>query len=171
MSCLSVDIGIKNLAFCICDSGHKIVDWKVVEIQNTNVRVMIESIHQLFEQYDFQCIILEKQPSRNIKMRMVENTLAVYFIMSGVSKVIQYSPKHKLGDIGKTTRGRANYTLRKKMGISMCGKYIEEHETEWIEYFNKHKKKDDLADCLLQYIAYHQIVNLNDLTSGIVKIN
>lgn len=171
MSCLSVDIGIKNLAFCVCDSEHKLVDWKVVQIQNANVRVMIESIHQLFDEYNFECVILEKQPSRNIKMRMVENTLAVYFIMSGVPKVVQYSPKHKLGTAGKMTKGRSNYTLRKKMGISMCGKYIQNSETDWIDYFQKHKKKDDLADCLLQYIAYHQLSDMSDLASGIINIS
>jgi len=166
---LSVDIGIKNLAFCVC-SEHKIVDWKVVQINNANVMALIESLHDLFDKYDFEKVILEKQPSRNIKMRMVENTLAVYFIMMGVPKVVQYSPKHKLGSVGKTTRGRSNYSLRKKLGIAMCNTYIQKYEPDWIDYFQKHKKKDDLADCLLQYIAFHELVPSDELSVGICSI-
>jgi len=54
---------------------------------------------------------------------------------------------------------KSNYKDRKKMGIASCLENLENLEknqtnNQWLKNFNKHSKKDDLADCFLQGIWY-----------------
>jgi hypothetical protein len=116
--------------------------------------------------------LIEKQPSRNVKMRVFENTLGVFFEMSGFPRVLHYSAKYKLGDIGKTVKGRANYNLRKKYSIQMCRQFLKDYDNNGIysKLFESHKKKDDLADCLLQFISYKTPTMINDLSKCIVTL-
>ena len=44
----------------------------------------------------------------------------------------------------------SSYAERKKEGILLCKKKIEEFNDEWKDFFEKSKKKDDLSDCYLQ---------------------
>lgn len=52
----------------------------------------------------------------------------------------------------KKVNDKIEYTKRKKLGISICGNLIKTNDrlVSWISFFESHKKKDDLADCLLQ---------------------
>ena len=44
---------------------------------------------------------------------------------------------------------------RKKAGIEMVYKILEKNENkQWMETFRSHKKKDDMADSLLQGLWY-----------------
>ena len=47
-----------------------------------------------------------------------------------------------------------SYAERKKAGIQKCLGMIMENYTSWVDFFEKHKKKDDLADCFLQGMWY-----------------
>jgi len=51
---------------------------------------------------------------------------------------------------------KSKYNDRKKLGIATCLENLESNNTndEWVNFFNKHNKKDDLADCFLQGIWY-----------------
>jgi hypothetical protein len=53
-------------------------------------------------------------------------------------------------------KDKSNYSDRKKLGISKCLGIITDNDSfnEHIEYFNKHKKKDDLSDSFLQGIWF-----------------
>ena len=51
------------------------------------------------------------------------------------------------GDEAKT------YKLTKSLGIKYCSEMIKPYEN-WVEVFNQHKKKDDLADSFLQGMYY-----------------
>lgn len=168
MSILSFDVGIKNLAYCILKKDtNEIVAWSVVDIP-----IVLSNQLQFFDncdfwKYPFDCVIIEKQPAQNIKMRMLENTLNVYFILKNIPNVSTFSSKHKLGSIGKETKGKHNYLTRKKYGIAMTKVYLETSSFE--EFFFKHKKKDDLSDCLLQALAYNKY-NVDSLQSGIITL-
>ena len=51
---------------------------------------------------------------------------------------------------------KKNYKERKMSGIMVTQKYITENAilNIWLTHFNKHKKKDDLADSFLQGLWY-----------------
>jgi len=160
MLLISIDVGTKNLAFCTLkktdDMTIEIMNWTVCEIPclPTDIPKVVAYLRTILPTNDVTDIVIEKQPSRNVKMRLMENTLATYFVMLNVPKVVSYSAKYKLGNIGKTVKGKTNYTLRKKMSVAMCRAYIYEYSPNMLEMFDGSKKKDDLADCLLQGLSY-----------------
>jgi hypothetical protein len=76
-----------------------------------------------------------------------------------------------LGSVGKTIKGKANYTMRKKTSVVMCKTYISRTADmeEWNNLFEKSKKKDDLSDSLLQYLSYVKY-DMSSLTTSIVDL-
>lgn len=163
MSILSFDVGMKNLAYCIVDTNGTIEDWNVEDLNNSKTSTVCENvIHHLDKHSKFQScdtVLIEKQPSKNNQMRLIESMLHAYFIIKGktnpessIQKVIIYSAKNKLGN--STFKGQSNYGERKKLSIARCEYYLKETKQSQLEYFQSFKKKDDLADCLLQALAY-----------------
>jgi len=116
-------------------------------------------------------------------MKTIQGMVAQYFIMKNLTSHQQHiefvSSFNKLKEVAnnnnnnnnKTTTtitsdthppektDKAKYNDRKKLGISTCLENLENLEknqsnNEWVNFFNKHSKKDDLADCFLQGIWY-----------------
>jgi hypothetical protein len=105
-------------------------------------------------------IIIENQigPIAN-KMKTIQGMISQYFIMKNNNINIEFiSATNKLKDYIKNNNitGKIDYKQRKKLGIEYCNYWIcnnNQGET-WIGFFNKHTKKDDLADCFLQGLWY-----------------
>lgn len=160
MFTLSFDVGYKNLSYVKVESDtHTIVEWNVCAIptNGTNVQKVVEFLMDVFgkDLAQTNTVLVEKQPARNVKMRLIETMILTFFATHGVGTVLSYSAKHKLGSVGKETRGKKNYSLRKKTSVLMCGSYLEKIDNPvHTEMFHKSKKKDDLADALLQYLSY-----------------
>jgi len=175
MHTVSFDIGTTNLAYVIVDESLTIKEWAVVDISKNSTLQTINTLKLIFDNDTInpgtiKAVVLEKQPSRNPKMRVVENTIDVFFTMLGVTKVIHYSAKHKLGSIGKTIKGQKNYTMRKRYGMFMCVSFLKkttETNQDFLTYYESHKKKDDLADCLLQCISYLNKQMIDELSTCI----
>jgi hypothetical protein len=119
---------------------------------------ILDTIPELLETH---LVLIEKQPSRNNKMRIVEAMLNAYFIIKGttnssssIKKVIVYSAKHKLGS--ETIKGKKGYAQRKKLSVERTQEFLnQQQQTEEIQnVFKNSKKKDDLADSLLQALAF-----------------
>ena len=108
-------------------------------------------------------VLLEKQPSFNPKMRNISTALYVYFIIriqheqNKNCKIIFYSPKHKLkcSDIVIEHKSKCKYRQNKNLGIVHTRALLKTHQ----KFFEKHKKKDDLADCFLQALSYNLFFN------------
>ena len=167
MKILSFDVGIKNLAYCIYDSTlNKILYWNIIDItpskQSDNACAhMVNLLDKFSELLSNDVILIEKQPSKNNKMRIIEGLLNAYFVIRGltnensaISKVTVYSAKHKLGN--DTFRGKSNYSQRKKLGVFRTEAFLKQYrQTDDIHnLFISSKKKDDLADSLLQALSY-----------------
>lgn len=104
-------------------------------------------------------VIIENQisPIAN-RMKSIQCMIAEYFITKNIETITFVSASNKLNQfIQKTTE----YKERKKMSIEITQKLLEENSTnsKWISHFNKHKKKDDLADSLLQLLWYKNNMN------------
>jgi hypothetical protein len=160
MIIVSFDIGIKNLAYCMIDTEDKcILDWNILDCSGTNetLRVIkeVDSIDYLKEA---DIVLLEKQPSFNPKMRNISTALYVYFIlriqyeMGKNCKVIFYPAKYKLKccDTKIEHKSKDKYRQNKNLGIVHTRELLNSHQ----DFFEKHKKKDDLADCYLQAMSY-----------------
>lgn len=87
-----------------------------------------------------------------IRMKTIQGMIMQYFIMSSlnVSHIEFISASNKLKDCD--AKDKQTYADRKKLGISKCleALTVNERLNEHVDYFNKHKKKDDLADSFLQ---------------------
>jgi hypothetical protein len=165
MLLLSFDIGIRNLAYCFIDTtDNSILDWNVLDCSGSNeVLRVIEELDLLSYLCCAEVILLEKQPSFNPKMRNISTALYVYFIIriqheqNKNCKIIFYSPKHKLKccDIVIEHKSKCKYRQNKNLGIVHTRALIKTHK----DFFEKHKKKDDLADCFLQALSYNLFFN------------
>ena len=179
MRIASFDVGSKNLSFVILEN-KKIISWHNLNISSSN-SVCESLVYELDKHIELfnECahIVIEKQPSKNNKMRIIEGLLNAYFVIKGkcssdsnVSKVVVYSAKHKLNSMIKNMKdfnGKDGYNNRKKLSVKITENYVHENETqEFIQIFENSKKKDDLADCLLQGLKYLDIEYIKDETSN-----
>jgi hypothetical protein len=98
-------------------------------------------------------VIIENQisPIAN-RMKTIQGMIAQYFIMSDVAvdKIEFVAASNKLKDCDE--KDKSSYKARKQLGIKKCLEYLTTNNgfTTKIEYFDKHKKQDDLADSFLQ---------------------
>ena len=96
-------------------------------------------------------VIFENQPNR--RMFAVQAMLHMYFACKNY-KTRGVSAIHKLDNVVTAGDDSTTYRGRKKTGIAHCELLCP---PENLEFFRKHRKKDDLADAWLQglYILEH----------------
>jgi hypothetical protein len=99
-------------------------------------------------------ILIEKQPDRNKKMKSVENFLQAYFVIRcPTSETIIYDARHKVPDV--VGAGKKQYRKRKNTSIERCQEFLKNSEnSHWIAHFAMSKKKDDLADTVMQALSF-----------------
>jgi hypothetical protein len=136
--------------------------FKQVETKNASKTDLIDigmnlkyKFNELFSNEEFiDYVIIENQisPIAN-RMKTIQGMIVQYFIMSDV--MVDHfefiSASNKLKDVVKNET-KIKYSDRKKLGITKCLEIISNNHqfNEKIDYFNTHKKKDDLADSFLQ---------------------
>jgi len=102
---------------------------------------------------DIGLVLIENQisPIAN-RMKTIQGMLSQYFLMKNDTLQIEFiSSINKLKEDGLIN---TTYSERKKAGIAKCLGIISSDFEAWIEFFSRHKKKDDLADCFLQGMWY-----------------
>jgi hypothetical protein len=155
----------------IIDADKK-YSWKTLNKNFINSNQVIKSIfNKLDEHIDYfrsaDYIIIEKQPPKNPKMIAIMNYLYSYFVIrlwndleenqitlkdiiildakNKVNYCLEVLNKDKLDDLIKKYSDKTNkYQYYKKLSIETI--LQEETNVELLDYFNSHKKKDDLAD-------------------------
>tara|TARA_B100001063_G_C16272274_1_gene315056 strand:- start:35 stop:514 length:480 start_codon:yes stop_codon:yes gene_type:complete len=125
-----------------------------------------EKIYNEFKDFDIGLLLIENQIGPlALRMKTLQGMIMQHFIENDVYNIKEISAHNKLKlFINKKT----NYNERKKLSIEYTRKIIEANKENysWLEYFNEHKKKDDLADSFLQGLWYFKENNLAN-----VKIN
>lgn len=155
---LSIDCGIKNLALCLIDpSTKKIHQWDVSGVPPKHADgifpCLIRHLKEKPWTLEASTVVIEKQPDRNRSMKGVENLLHTYFLVHDKDVVI-WDARHKIPDVAGA--GKARYAQRKKTSIERARKFIADDgpNKELVEFFDKHKKKDDLADTVMQALSF-----------------
>jgi len=116
--------------------------------------------------YKINYVLIENQisPIAN-RMKTIQGMIAQYFIMNNNSEHIEFiSSINKLKDNKNNNKENKenkekpdnDYKSRKKQGITKCLEFLtSDHRfNDQLEFFNNHKKKDDLSDCFLQGLWY-----------------
>jgi hypothetical protein len=160
MVLLSIDVGIKNLAMCLIEESTKeILHWDVSGVPPEHADGLFKSIVAHLDERTWtltaRTVLIEKQPDKNKRMKVVENLLHAYFVIKNPqSEVIIYDARHKIPDV--VGPGKTQYRKRKQTSIDRCREFIttEEVNSKWIPEFVGSKKKDDLADTVMQALSY-----------------
>jgi hypothetical protein len=157
---LSIDCGIKNLAMCLIDPDtKKIHQWDVSGVPPMHADgifpCLIRHLNEKPWVLGATTVIIEKQPDRNRSMKAVENLLHTYFLVKDPGRsVIIWDARHKIPDVAGA--GKARYAQRKKTSIERARKFIagDGPNKDLVTFFDKHKKKDDLADTVMQALSF-----------------
>lgn len=159
---LSIDVGIRNLAMCLIDSEKIVRQWDVSGVPPESSDGLYPCMRKHLDDrpwvLDADVVLIEKQPDRNKKMKMVEHFLHAYFVIKIPDKeTIIYDARHKIPDV--VGAGKAQYRKRKQTSIDRCKEFLEkgpEGNRHWLETFKKSKKKDDLADTVMQALSFNR---------------
>lgn len=184
MKIASFDIGIKNLAVCVLEqekSENKfdILYWDVINVipesskvksvkTDKLVKSIIESLDKLNYSFgafeDIDQIILELQPKCNQKMKLVSHVVYTYFVTRKTIderdpiEIKFFRAKNKLNVYKGPEiycRAKGAYAKRKYQSIQYSQLILKKMEkNDEYDFFLSNKKKDDLADCLLQGLTY-----------------
>ena len=116
-----------------------------------NIKLKFDSL--FLEETNIDYVIIENQisPIAN-RMKTIQGQIVQYFIMSGinVANIEFISASNKLKEF--ETDDKTEYKDRKKLGIVKTQETLQHNQnfSNMLDYFNTHKKKDDLADSFLQ---------------------
>lgn len=157
---LSIDVGIRNLAMCLLnETSNLVVEWDVSGVPPEHKDGIYVSLRKHLDERPWvltaDTILIEKQPDRNKKMISVMHFLHAYFIIKCPhAETILYDAKHKIPDVAGP--GKTQYLKRKKVSIERCEEFIRRDNVNmhWLDTFLKSKKKDDLADTVMQALSF-----------------
>jgi len=157
---LSIDVGIKNLAMCLLnETSNLVVEWDVSGVPPQHSDGIYVSLRKHLDArpwvLDAKTVLIEKQPDRNKKMVSVMHFLHAYFIIKCPdAETIIYDARHKIPDVAGP--GRSQYLKRKKVSIERCEEFIRQDDVNahWLPVFLESKKKDDLADTVMQALSF-----------------
>ena len=144
MRVLSVDIGIRNFAFTVyCTIESKFLMFRLVDLGK--VKDYVAKMRELSSTEPFataDVILVERQ------MRACMKTMAVSLRAFNYEKTVMVAPQ-SIKRHFKTAMKK--HSKNKKAGIEVARKYLRAHK---LQEFETLKKKDDIADCILQTIWY-----------------
>ena len=141
---------------------------KTIKCKDVSIDTVANKIYDTFDTdykhfLDVDIVLLELQSSLNApKMKSISNYMASYFKIKGqreqnrIKEIKYYKATNKLEfNVKNTDDNKECYRNRKKTGIENVNEYLDyKNDIENKEKFNNHKKKDDLADALLQVLSY-----------------
>ncbi len=103
--------------------------------------------NKTFSNIDIDLVIIENQIGPlALRMKTLQGMIMQHFIENDIINVVPVNSNNKLKDfLGEK---KTSYDERKRESINITRKLMQ--NTDWINHFESHKKKDDLADCFLQ---------------------
>lgn len=114
-------------------------------------RNLKKKFNEIFKDIQIDGVIVENQIGPlAMRMKTLQGMIMQHFIEKNIPLVEEVSASNKLKEfIGNK---KTTYSERKKLSINFTREIISKDNllSPWLEIFNKHKKKDDLADSFLQ---------------------
>jgi predicted RNase H-like nuclease len=115
---------------------------------------MMDKFNILLDGHEIDYVLIENQisPIAN-RMKTLQGMITQYFIMKHVPRIEFISAANKLKYF---VNKKTTYDERKKLGIEITKNILQKNifKNQWMEILDKSKKKDDLADSLLQGLWY-----------------
>lgn len=130
-----------------CISHIKATDMNLVQYG----RNLMEQFNETLKDIKVDGVVVENQIGPlALRMKTLQGMIMQHFIEKNIPLVEEVSATNKLKEFLGTKK--TTYAERKKASIEFTQATLvkEKISHKWIEHFNKHKKRDDLADCFLQ---------------------
>ena len=111
-----------------------------------------EKFSDIFNYDEIDIVIIENQIGPlALRMKTLQGMITQHFIENNIKNIEMINSSNKLNQIlggGK----KMCYSDRKKASIKYTLNDLNKNTeiSKWFDHFNKHSKKDDLADCYLQ---------------------
>ena len=119
--------------------------------------------NETFKDINIDGVIVENQIGPlAMRMKTLQGMIMQHFIEKDIPLVEEVSASNKLKEFLGTKK--TTYAERKKHSINITKNILNENNflAKWVEPFNNHKKKDDLADTFLQGRWYLKNTILKD---------
>jgi hypothetical protein len=160
----SFDIGEKNFCFCIAERD-KIIKWELLNVMKKKSQTIIESCQEisiiLFQYKDIleKCshVLIEQQMRKNIRATRIGQHVWSWFSLILPDLKIQFFPAYMKTRffLGKNT---LNNKQRKTWAVEKACEILQaRNDIEHLNYLKSSRKKDDLADTLLQLIVFQSV--------------
>ena len=156
-----------KIGYCKTHTKPNLKPFKPKKVKSIPVREISERLYKTLDSYksilDVQKVLIENQPClMNPMIKTVQVLIYSYFIMKGLMEPsstiedVQFvNARNKLSFYNGPPIeifSKNKYSQRKKESIEVC-KYMLNNSNH-LEFFLSHAKKDDLADCYLQGLWY-----------------
>lgn len=178
---LAFDIGINNLAYAHIshnpnDNTICIKNWSIIQLKQAKEKkefseiskILMRTLQDLFWDNNYDVILLENQPvMKNPVMKTIQIMIYSFFMVQKTQKnldnliklvsaqnKLKVSQKDKVDCSHITTENK--YKRNKETAIAYAKYYLNftNQSQEWIDYFDKCPKLDDISETLL-YIVNH----------------
>jgi len=151
---------LDNIVGSIEELKYEKIDYVLIENQPSNLNGIMKSIQLLIFSY---FMLLKHWDKLNMNVLLINASLKLQYHTFKPEPLIKFDSQRT-----KKEQKRDKYRNNKNDGIEITKYYIKDNKILY-DYFTKHKKKDDLADTLLQTISY--IKKHNNLVIEEVSIN
>ena len=155
---LSFDIGVKNFAYCLAHCREEeclIEEWNNIDLRGDTAEecsaacvAFLKEYTKKFNDSNNTYILIERQLPQNIPCMCISHAVFAYFL-GRFSKI-------NVSFVNANDKPLAMHgTKRKAEAVKAIKKYLDDtpRHSHFKSWFNSQKKKDDLADCLLQILA------------------
>lgn len=144
----------------------RIINTKSVNILDMSSE-LIRKLRTKPEFIDVDIVVLENQPVlKNPTMKSIQMIVYSFFLIYGVTieespikNIALFNAGRKLdiydGPPIETEHSNKTYAGRKYLSIEYTKHFLLNNPTK-LDFFNKHSKKDDLADAYLQCLTYYK---------------
>lgn len=169
MTILSIDCGVINFAYVVYETksdstrpfdANNLLELQCITLTNRHATIK-KTTHSLYAQLskihdtypNLRHVLIEQQTPRNIRMTCMSHCVNMFFLVHGIS-VEFCNPRntHKRLHLLKGSEKR-DYKCRKNDAKAHASMLLSDNAHHLAEYM-KFKKRDDIADCLLQLAAH-----------------
>ena len=153
-----------------CKNCNKLPIQRATVLMCDALRMYLESsaLAAKMDLHGIDRVLIEQQPvgfhrRSNTQMKVLSHVVQAFFHLRGVSvafvspkKKNQLSKEQSVRDGVASMNTSKRYQWHKKQSVLRCEEILRQSDqTEFLEFFEGLKKKDDCADSLLNAVAFH----------------